>query len=299
MFTGYLYSVYGITIASEFEFPELAAGFGAPDIAVRLGTVPDCMPASTRGGVWFEAKPDSFLLCIEGVAQYRVRAGREVVLSSEPGAPSIQVRSYFLGAVLTAILHQRGALVLHASGVMGPRGAVLFAGHSGDGKSTLLAALSRRGYEALGDDAVVVTEASTGLLLAHPGFAQVKLWADVATRLGHVPGEQLRLDPGIDKYAFRLDWCRQKVPAPLAALYVLNVREGDEVLFEPIVGSEAFHIVRAYTRNLQVLEGLRMQLQHFRLAAAAAARVPIVRISRPYGSDSLDKLVDRLEARLR
>lgn len=294
----HLYSAYGITIASEVEFPELEAGSGAPDIAVRLGTVPECQPAWSSGGISLFAAPDVFILRVEGVARYLARAGREVVVSLESGASPREVRRYFLGLVLTAILRQRGVLVLHASGVVGARGAVLFAGHSGDGKSTLLAALASRGHETLGDDAVAVTERA-GQLFAHPGFAQVNLWEDAATRLGHVPGELGRLDPGVDKYAFRLEGFRRNVPAPLAGLYVLSVGVEDEVWFEPIVGSEAFHAVRAYTRNVRFLEELGMLSLHFRLAAAVAARVPIVRIARPRGRDSVDELVAGLESYLR
>ena len=299
MSTGHLYTVYGITIASEFEFPELVAGSGAPDLRVRSGVVGEGLPESTRGGIFFETKRDSFLLCVEGIARFWACAGREVVIDTAPDASEQQVRTLFLGLVLTAILHQRGVLVLHASGVVGSHGAMLFAGHSGDGKSTLLAALASRGYEPFGDDAAVVTQESTGRLLAHPGFPQVRLRADVAARLGHSIDELCPVLPSVDKYALRLGAFRVRPPEALGSLYVLGVQDDDDELrFEPMVGGECFAAVRTYTRNLHMLEGLQMQLPHFHLAAAVASRIPVVRITRPRGRDSLDELVDRLEASL-
>ena len=294
----YVYTVYGITIASELEFPQLLTGSGAPDVWVRYGAVPEHLPSPVRTGVLFEVQQDSFLLRVEGIARYWMRAGRDVLVDVSPGALASQVSTFFLGSVLTAVLHQRGALVLHASGVVGSRGAALFAGHSGSGKSTLLAKLVNRGYEALGDDAVVVTRDATGQLLAHPGFPQIRLWADAVTRLGQSLEGLRRVFPGADKYALRPAGFRGCVPVPLAGLHVLGLCAGDDVRLEQVEGRERFSVVREYTKNVQILEGLQMQVPHFRLAAETACRVPIVRMLRPRGRDSLDELVRRVVSSL-
>lgn len=287
-----------MTIASEMEFPELLAGSGTPDVWVRCGAVPAHLSSAPPTGLFFEADADSFLLRVEGVARYWVRAGRDIVVDVAADALDVQVRTFFLGAVLTAVLHQRGVLVLHASGVVGARGAVLFAGSSGGGKSTLLAALVGRGYEPFGDDVAVVTQEATNQLLVHPGVPQVRLWADAATRLGHRVEESSRILPSIDKYALPLKAFGGCAPRPLTGLYVLSVGDGDELQFEPIEGSQCFTAIREYTRNLQIMEDLQMQRPHFHLAAAVASRIPVVRISRPRGRDSLDELVDRVESTL-
>lgn len=287
-----------MTIASEMEFPELLAGAGTPDVWVRRGAAPEYLSSALPTGMCFQVEGDSFLLRVEGVARYWVRAGREIVVDVEAGALDVQVRTFFIGAVLTAVLHQREVLVLHASGVVGSRGAVLFAGRSGDGKSTLLAALVGRGYEPFGDDAAVVTQDASQRLLAHPGVPQVRLWADAVTRLGHTLEESCRVLPSIDKYALSLKALRGRAPQPLIGLYVLSVSDGDDVRFERIEGSQCFTAIREYTRNLQIMEDLQMQQPHFHLAAAVASRIPVVRISRPRGVDSLDELVDRVESTL-
>ena len=121
--TCHIYAVYGMTIASEMEFPELLAGSGTPDVWVRCGAVPAHLSSAPPTGLFFEADADSFLLRVEGVARYWVRAGRDIVVDVAADALDVQVRTFFLGAVLTAVLHQRGVLVLHASGVVGARGA--------------------------------------------------------------------------------------------------------------------------------------------------------------------------------
>lgn len=292
----YLYFVYGITFESEFEFPELARGSGSPDVRVRRGTASGADEELKRAGTFFESRVEGFFLRVEGLARVWAIDGREIVIDVEAGATESAVRILFLGTVLTAFLHQRKALVMHASGVVTPRGVVLLAGHSGDGKSTLLAALAGRRFDPFGDDAAVVTEEATGLPVVHPGFPYARLWADAARRLGHSLDEASRVLPGMDKYSLRLGAQRARAPRRLFGICVLGIHDdGEDVRFDTVVGSERFSMVRAYTRNLPLLESLQMQVPHFQLAASVASRVPVVRMSRPRGRDSLDELVERLE----
>lgn len=292
----HLYSVYGITFESEFEFPELVHGSGTPDLRVRRGVPGGALAELTRAGTCFEARPDGFFLRVEGVARVWAIAGREIVVDVEAGATESEVRILFLGTVLTAFLHQRKALVMHASGVATSRGVVLLAGHSGDGKSTLLAALAGRGCDPFGDDAAVVTEEATGQPVVHPGFPYARLWADAARRLGHSVDEASRVLPGMDKYWLRLGAQQTCAAQRLIGICILGIHDaGEDVRFDPIVGSERFGVVHAYTRNLPLLECLQMQVPHFRLAASVASHVPVVRMSRPRGRDSLDELLERLE----
>jgi hypothetical protein len=63
-------------------------------------------------------------------------------------------------------LRARGLYHLHASAAVDPRGiAWLFAGPSGVGKSTLAYALSRQGWQILGDDGVVLEPVAGGAML--------------------------------------------------------------------------------------------------------------------------------------
>lgn len=65
--------------------------------------------------------------------------------------------------------------MLHASGVVDPRGeAWLFAGDSGAGKSTLAYALARSGWAVLGDDGVIV-EVRSERCMAHGWRAPLRV----------------------------------------------------------------------------------------------------------------------------
>ncbi len=55
------------------------------------------------------------------------------------------VRLFLLGSVMGAVLHYRGVTPLHGNGFVHEGGAVLVLGNMGVGKSTLAAALVKKG----------------------------------------------------------------------------------------------------------------------------------------------------------
>ncbi|MDB4916390.1 MAG: hypothetical protein JWM95_4034 [Gemmatimonadetes bacterium] len=75
-----------------------------------------------------------------------------------------RIRLARAGAMIA--LRARGRYYLHASAAVDPQGtAWLFAGPSGVGKSTLAYALSRQGWQILGDDGVVLEPVASGATL--------------------------------------------------------------------------------------------------------------------------------------
>ena len=80
-----------------------------------------------------------------------------------------------LGPGLVLALALQSTFCLHASAVLSPAGAVLFAGPSGAGKSTLAARLfAQHGFQRLTDDITPFTADASGCF-ALPHFPQLKL----------------------------------------------------------------------------------------------------------------------------
>jgi hypothetical protein len=121
-----------------------------------------------------------------GIGTFLVRDGREILVDPDPDAGDALLQLALLGPVLAALLQQRGDLVLHASAVEIDGAAVGFLGGRGAGKSTMAAALLRRGYPLLTDDilAVSLEDGSPRVL---PGFPQLKLWPDAVARWAAIP----------------------------------------------------------------------------------------------------------------
>jgi hypothetical protein len=83
-----------------------------------------------------------------------------------------------VGAIVR--LRERGRYFVHAAAAVDPLGrAILLAGDSGDGKSTLVYALARAGWKTLGDDGVVL-EVQEARIVAHAWRAPLLVSRDLA-----------------------------------------------------------------------------------------------------------------------
>jgi len=198
----FAYTVYGLSIASDIELPELVLapqGVDSSDVsdtAVHIGVDPidfsDRAATDAETVAW--ARPDDVCVRYPGLAAYRVTDGRMIRVFVAEGADASLVRLFLLGPALAVLLHQRKWLVLHASGVSVNGRAAVFVGSKGYGKSTLAAALLARGHRLIADDLVPVDFTDPGHPVVHPGFPQLKLAPATAEHLGHqsaaLPGRQ-------------------------------------------------------------------------------------------------------------
>ncbi len=148
------YRAYGLRIrsAAALPFDPLPdPGAFEPDVTVRLGAVPETLPAcnghSIRSNRW-QARPGAFLMRVEDVARYLVTGGRDMLIDPL-GTDDGDVVAFFTSSPFTALLQQRGVATLHAAAVATEAGAVMLLGRSGIGKSSLAAALVERGYSLL------------------------------------------------------------------------------------------------------------------------------------------------------
>src|SRR5258708_4473008 len=82
--------------------------------------------------------------------QFWLDRKRENVWATWPAQLTLEnAASYLLGPVLGVLLRLRGVTCLHASAVSFGDRCVAFVGAAGSGKSTMAAALARRGYGAM------------------------------------------------------------------------------------------------------------------------------------------------------
>ncbi len=100
-------------------------------------------------------------------------ARREARLRAHPLVGASDVR-YFLRTVMAVVLFQSGALLVHAAGVVCRGKAILFAGRSGSGKTTIASLAGER--PILHDDLVCLLSAGGGWRVAPlPGEATMKV----------------------------------------------------------------------------------------------------------------------------
>jgi hypothetical protein len=246
------------------------------------------------------ARPAGYLLHAPGFGRILVAPdGTELLCDPEPGGAEWSTLLPAQALPLAATL--QGFEVLHASGVVPAEGAVggvlgggaaLFAGPQGTGKSSLAAALLRRGATLLSDDTVAL-EQRGGTLIAHPGAALLQLRSVEHERLSAQAravlgtpemflGKQ-RYSPGVSTS-----------PAPFGALFLLE-RSTHGPSVECIEAVDPFALL-ASTFNLSVRTPERLT-RHLDLAVALAATKRVYRLRVQPGMDAT-QLADTLYERL-
>ena len=285
------YGVFGLSVASEIELPELHRrdDDGTSEVVVRRGEVPAVEGASIGLNLLGD---DAFLLIPEG-GHYLMRDGRELIVDPFAGVSDRNVRLYLLGSAFAAILHQRGLLPLHANSIIVDGRAIGFMGHPGAGKSTMAAWFHDSGFDILGDDVCVVSGGETPI--AHAGIPRLRLWREALEASGRtVDGYEMSFDH-YDKYNVPIgDEIAGADQAPLSHLYLLDDAGGSaRSAIEPLHGAAAVEALVANTYRGGYVQIMGRTERHLLACIQLAQKVPVFRVSREWG---LEGIADQAKA---
>ena len=216
-----------------------------------------------------------YLLRFPDLADFLVSSdGDLVVCHPVPGVSAATIRHLYQNQVLPLTLSRRGKLVFHASAVDAAGNALVFAGESGRGKSTLAASFATSGYPFLTDDGLVVDEAE-GVYQIAPSHPSLRLWHDSQqaivgpeTRTADAASfmRKTRLPAGAD-----IPFCDE--PRRLRHVYFLGDGKEASVLIAPMTAREAFIalVKHSFLLDIQAQEFIAT---HFdRLSRFAARRM--------------------------
>jgi len=282
---------------------ETAALFaGLSDVQIDTAAVPVRLEGATAEGVLWQAAPGRFLLRVPEVARFLVQAGRNVTIDREPGAVASDIRGFLHMTPLAALLYQRGRLALHAAAAANSEGAILLAGDSGTGKSTLLVALLKRGWTMLADEVAAVDLDRHGEIRVAPVFPEIRLWRNAREKSGkttaHPAGSsssslwsQRQSDHGltvskVEQFA--------ATPQPLRAICWLTAHNVDRIEVRVLEGMERFRALGTMTYNSHIADALQDRAEYLRQAAILARSVPILRLCRPRGKWTVEDLADQV-----
>jgi hypothetical protein len=265
-----LYRVSGFVFASAMRFPELTPAAGARAscrLVISRGRLAPARPQwyhrwRLPGGVeWvrFARVGPDYLLRFPGVADFLV-SGDGAVVRCRPraSAPRETLRHLFLHQVLPFVLGQRGGLVVHASAVATPAGAIAFLGGSRRGKSTLAASFWIAGCPLITDDCLRLDE-RRGRLFAVPGYPSLRLWPDAVQRLAIHTRPAHRPENGTGKVRVTSGAGARRFAGralPIARVYVLaRVRSGrgrQPIRIEPLSARDGLVEIIAHLYRLDV-----------------------------------------------
>lgn len=285
----FTYRAFGLNILSEIEFRGFRPSVGPPDVFVRLGVVPIHLDgASPLRGILYEASSRRFLFSVERVARYLASDGNQIDIEPAPGADLESVLVFLHTCVFGALLYQRGVLPLHASAVIGARGAVVIAGRSGYGKSTLAGALHRLGFPVIADEICAVETGPTPAVL--PSNPCILLWPDAIERLGVEISSLRRQRPSVEKFVYPVDNECEDRAVPIQAIYFLEVVESSGVSLTPVTGIDTIRFLAPNAYRNRFVESMNLSARLFLQLQKIAGAVPMAKITRPASGFLLDEL---------
>lgn len=291
MRTLFHYELYDLRVASELFLPGVPEAGSAPGADVHI-RVENCGEAPHFYS--FGALPGGgFYIDIPEVGAFRVRPG-EIRVSRPDAIPDDQTRVWLLGSAMGALLHQRGALPLHASAVAVDSECHAFVGPQGAGKSTLCAFLAERGHLAASDDVLAVLPKPSAFIQVASRCSSLRLTSQTVealrgtTQSGNPAGRRA-------KQLLQVASAPSGIHA-LRAIYVLQegLPKGAVDLVE-LSGADALQAVFSNVYRPQFLREIGSLERAFAMSADVVRRVPVFRLIRPKSFRRMRDVVERLE----
>jgi hypothetical protein len=267
------------------------------DVAIGLGPVPGALAGETNSGVLWSAAPGRFWLDVPGVARYLAQEGRSLTIEPAPDADPRTVVQFARAAPLAAVCYQRGMAVLHAATAVLDGEAVLLAGASAAGKSTLLAALLARGWSMLGDEVAPLAQPDAGAVAVLPTGDDLRLWPDAVAALE--PDPRLRQSlAGDARSPGPQTWTADHAldaPAPIAGIWWLTQHNRPGLEINAVEGLQQFESLGQLAYHGRVARTLLDRVAYLRIAATISSSVPLRHARRPRSAWTVEELADAIE----
>lgn len=296
----FIYRVYSLNAASTRFLPYLSRASTTCLTDLQISFVEDRpIQAQKDGYFYFWQPPDGGLgfwtHLSEGCAEYIISAdGREIAVAYSEQAPFLEVMRYITGVSLGAALRFRSVLCLHASAVEVNGSALIFAGPSHAGKSSLSAAFHRRGYPLISEDVVALDQRDEGYFV-RPGYAGIRLYPETLELLYGQDAVTAAMQ--VDhKYLHPLDAIATS-PRPVQALYLLAPRNPElrGPRITPLDPTSALLPLPGYF-YLHRFAPREWLARDFPRLGELVQRVPVFVLERPDALSCLDATIDLLLA---
>ncbi len=288
----FYYKLYEMKLKTDFEFPQLIAcdDDKEPDIVIMQGEIPQEIIEEKDRKYEFGEKRSwlSNLTCY-----FVVENGNKITYSLKEGGKLMPLRNYLLGFGMSMVAMQRGILSIHCSALADDKGAILIAGESGAGKSTVTKAFLDKGYHLMADDMSWVETKADGKSYAKPAFPYQKLCRNVVVEQGLDFNELIYINESKDKFLVPYKGEFSEKAVPIKGFIMLCVTNKDKVLSEEIKGFNKMKICanNLFLRHLLGPDKYAPQLGQKCLKMAST--MPIYCIGRPDGMDTAQEVIEK------
>jgi len=288
------YTAFGLSFASELIFPELHLTTEPPSVTIRYSSlkhIPISAPHKSKNHL---IGPQQLLINIEGIAQFLVSNGTEIIIDPDKRASDKELRLFLLGSAMGAILHQRGFLPIHGNGIVINGECIIFAGHSGSGKSTLAAAFAQKGFQLMSDDVCAIKIPAISQPLVLPGHPHVKLWSDSLKHIRKQPEDHTQVRPDTDKYFVPMGAAYYQQALPIKKIYTLHYHDEQSIKFQTLNKLYSIIALKDYTYRHRMVKKLNQEKAHYLLCSRLLKTLAVIRVFRPKDFAMMDTLIEQI-----
>ncbi|MET0528123.1 MAG: serine kinase, partial [Microvirga sp.] len=173
---------------------------------------------------------DETYLGMGNVGKFLIAGDGRVTCELLPEFPEHLAGFALLGPVMATIMHHRGNLVLHGSALEVERGAVVFLGDKGAGKSTMAGAMTTAGHALITDDVIAISADEEGRSAVVNAYPTIKLSDAALETFGADGFDLLPLDAAVPaKQRARVGVAPRLERTPIVRVYILARGAADAV----------------------------------------------------------------------
>ena len=296
------HQAFGLHWSFPFPFPFFSPSHTETpaDVVIEVGRVPPISEDATRTTEWTFASLDAVHIDLPDVAKVFVSNGNRVIVERYDNSSQESLLLLLMGGVASIILNQRGFFPLHGSGIATTRGAVIFVGNSGAGKSTTLGSFLQQGYKMICDDLAAIRLDGNGVAWLYPGVPLYKLCPDSAEALEVQTSGLPQVSTEMSKFIVSAMGHQVDNPLPVHAVYAISTHSDSEYIIERQTGSDKFHTLLDNTMGKFSFRSMGLHTNHFSSAISIANSIRIGSIRRPEnGRIDSRQLVKKIEADFR
>ena len=238
----YYYKIYGLTLASDYEFPQFVSidAVEDADIEMEYGGISEEIMSQISNGVYGGLRKNEIWFD-NHVGIFWIHDLKKINFV-ESGASIDDAAQYLPGLCLAILLWYRKMIMLHGACLRLNGKTIIVAGDSGSGKSTITTELIKKGAFLMADD-VTGIGVDNGTYISYPAFPFQKLCTDQIEKncIDTTGLRQIRYD--LNKFEIpRVDTFWDN-PEKADILFRIEVSDVDSFTAEEITGAEKIKII--------------------------------------------------------
>jgi len=269
-----------------------------PDVTIKIADYPfEELLCKIKAGTYCEhSLTRSWFYCYAGI--FIIENGNTILVSPSYDyaktsniAIDTVLSGFITGWAMAFLLYQRGFTGLHSSALTLGNGAILIAGQSGAGKTTISLQLQNKGFKYLTDDITYVSP-SDGFIV-HPGLPVQKICRDISSNITD-KSSLIYADSQKDKYAIINTEHHCQIPQELKFLFFMEKKQVDQLIFQELYGFEKLPIIISalYMKNLYTKTHFPPEEKCRCLKLASTIRV--IKIQRPENQDTVTEIIKNI-----